>query len=116
MRQMFFRGTISAVAGTKMSTDYPWSVAPYPRRIKSIYLTGGSAAGDTKFYLKAGQVLIATLYNMNTDDVCLASYAFKCGLYVPANVPLFGQVGETAAGSGSIFRVIELLAALKHPV
>ena len=95
---MYFRGNISAVAGTKLSTDYSWSVAPFPRRIRAILLTGGSAAGDTNFILKAGQVQIAKLYNIATDDVVCVDDMFKCGLYVPANTPLFGQVGESAVG------------------
>lgn len=92
-----------------MSTDYAWSVAPFARRIRAILLTGGSSVGDTNFVLKAGQIQIAKLYNITTDDVALPEDMIKCGLYVPPNVPLYGAVGETAAGSGSVYLHLDIV-------
>lgn len=106
---MYFRATIAATAGTKMSGDYPWAVAPYPRRIRGILLTGGSAAGDTNFVLKAGQIQIAKLYNITIVATTDVDDMFKCGLYVPANVPLYGAVGETAAGSGNVYLHLDIV-------
>lgn len=106
---MFFRATISAVAGTKMAGTYAWVLAPFARRIRKIMVTGGSAALDTEVIVKAGSVLKANLYNLTTDDVVSKQAMYECGLYVPANVPIQAQIGVTAAGSGSVYLHLDIV-------
>lgn len=88
-----FTGTLANTAESLMSTNYAWSIAPYPRLIRSICVTGDSggdlATGKVEVY--AGQDLIAELINTSRtagDVYPMPKDMFKCALYVPANVAI----------------------------